>query len=84
MDQTAPAVTVDDPGGEESRRYRRRTVTVARVQDMGLPGLALWLISTMVFFYVLYFVVRAAVRDGIRQALPHATIDARAVGQSDA
>jgi hypothetical protein len=35
---------------------------------MGLTGLALMLTLMAAFFYVLYLVVRAAVRDGIRQA----------------
>lgn len=35
---------------------------------MGLTGLALWLLVMAAFFYILYFVVRAAVRDGVRQA----------------
>ena len=34
-----------------------------------LTGLALSLLFTAVLFYVLYIVVRAAVRDGMRQAL---------------
>lgn len=33
-----------------------------------INSLALSLIFTAIFFYVLYFIVRAAVRDGIRQA----------------
>jgi hypothetical protein len=32
-------------------------------------ALALWLLSTAVFFYVLYLVVRAAVRECVQQAL---------------
>ena len=34
-----------------------------------LTGLALSLLFTAALFYVLYFVVRAAVRDGMRQAV---------------
>jgi hypothetical protein len=32
-------------------------------------ALALWLLSTAVFFYFLYLVVRAGVREGVQQAL---------------
>ncbi|WP_256438434.1 hypothetical protein [Pseudonocardia sp. H11422] len=35
---------------------------------MPLTGLVLYVLFAAVFFYVLYFVVRAAVRDGIVQA----------------
>ncbi|PRX45576.1 hypothetical protein B0I33_109239 [Prauserella shujinwangii] len=35
---------------------------------VALPGFALHLVLVALFFVVLYFVVRAAVRDGVRKA----------------
>lgn len=41
-------------------------------------GLALWLLMMAVFFYVLYLVVRAAVEEAIRRALPQSLLEPQA------
>jgi Na+-transporting methylmalonyl-CoA/oxaloacetate decarboxylase gamma subunit len=37
-------------------------------------ALVLWLLMMAVFFYVLYLVVRAAVEEAIRRAVPHSLL----------